>query len=29
MEAWHAHRRQPAIPHAPEDPAAGVLKGGG
>jgi regulator of PEP synthase PpsR (kinase-PPPase family) len=29
MEAWHAHRRQPVIPHAPEDPAAGVLKGGG
>jgi regulator of PEP synthase PpsR (kinase-PPPase family) len=28
MEAWHARRRQPATPHAPEDPAAAVLRGG-
>jgi hypothetical protein len=28
MEAWHARRRQPAVPHVPEDPAAGVLTGG-
>jgi len=28
MEAWHARRRQPAAPHVPEDPAAGVLQGG-
>jgi regulator of PEP synthase PpsR (kinase-PPPase family) len=27
MEAWHERRRQPAVPHAPEDPAAGVLGG--
>jgi regulator of PEP synthase PpsR (kinase-PPPase family) len=27
MEAWHARRRQPAMPHVPEDPAAGVLGG--
>jgi hypothetical protein len=25
MDAWHARRRQPAAPHAPEDPAADVL----
>jgi len=28
MEAWHARRRQPAVPHAPQDPAAGALAGG-
>jgi regulator of PEP synthase PpsR (kinase-PPPase family) len=28
MEAWHARRSaRPAAPHAPDDPAAGVLKG--
>ena len=25
MDAWHARRRQPAPPHAPDDPAADVL----
>jgi regulator of PEP synthase PpsR (kinase-PPPase family) len=29
MEAWHARRRQPAPPHAPEDPAAAVLRNDG
>jgi regulator of PEP synthase PpsR (kinase-PPPase family) len=27
MEAWHVKRRQPVLPHAPDDPAAGVLGG--
>jgi regulator of PEP synthase PpsR (kinase-PPPase family) len=29
MDAWHARRRAPVAPHAPEDPAAEVLRGGG
>ncbi len=29
MEAWHARRRGPMVPHAPEDPAASVLRNGG
>jgi regulator of PEP synthase PpsR (kinase-PPPase family) len=29
MDAWHARRRQPPTPPAPDDPAAGVLQGGG
>lgn len=28
MEAWHARRNRPAMPQAPEDPAAAVLRGG-
>lgn len=29
MEAWHARRKDQVAPHAPEDPAAGVLAGRG
>ena len=28
MEAWHARRQRPMQPHAPEDPAAAVLRSG-
>ncbi|HEV7264101.1 MAG TPA: pyruvate, water dikinase regulatory protein [Falsiroseomonas sp.] len=26
MEAWHTRRREPVVPHVPEDPAADVLR---
>jgi regulator of PEP synthase PpsR (kinase-PPPase family) len=29
MEAWHARRREPVVPHVPEDPAADVLRNDG